>query len=86
MDEIFNQIITTIEERPEDFELSRFTLSDCETNVEYWVANGFFSYGVHAPVEVKFSLIQKFRFGRALSKWQEAKFKEKFNDQYKRKV
>lgn len=48
------------------------------SGVELWTANGFWYYGLEAPRELRFGVLGKLRFSRALGKWRETMKRMRF--------
>ena len=67
-----DQLIKDMQERPNDFCCDVFYMTDCKTNLVYWIANGFWFYQIHRPYNLDFGLIDKIKFHRALNKWKNA--------------
>lgn len=61
--------IQAMQERPLDFVMDEFTLTDRATGIKYWIANGFWFYGMYRPNEFNFTLLGQWKFARALNQW-----------------
>lgn len=62
-------LLDALRDRPLDFYKDLYTFKDRKTNAEYWIANGFWFYGLHRPAEFTFSFLDKLRFSKALREW-----------------
>lgn len=67
-----DKLIHDMQERPEDFSCNEHYLTDRKTDFRYWVASGFSFYGMAAPYKLTFSLLEKIKFHRALTRWKNA--------------
>jgi hypothetical protein len=70
---MMDYIVASMDERPNDFREGHFVLRDSKTKTEYWIANGFWFYGVHSPRTMKFTLWEKARFSLALRRLNKAR-------------
>lgn len=61
--------ITSLRSSPEDWVMSNYTIEHRPSRIEIWVGNGFWFYGGYRPRQISFSLLDKFRFGRAYRRW-----------------
>lgn len=62
-------LLDAMQNEPGRFREGEYTFDDTKTRAEYWVSNGFWFYGMYRPSKYGFSLIDKWRFGRALKRW-----------------
>jgi hypothetical protein len=69
MTDLLDCIAYEMDRRPEDFVEDDHCVRDKKTGIEYWIANGFFSYGIYRPVKMYFGFRNQFRFRKILNKW-----------------
>ena len=72
-------VLWSLRNRPQDWNIGsgHYTIDHTPSQHEFWIANGFFFYGLYNANgcscnhggEGSFSLIQKFQFGSALRAW-----------------
>lgn len=66
---VVDELIDALMARPDTFSCGERTLRDNKSGLEFWIANGRFSGGVHSPYEMRFGALQSVRFHRALRAW-----------------
>ncbi len=59
---VVNAFIEAAQERPGDFFITEHRISDRKSGLEFWISNGFVSYGVCHPFNLRFGLIHGWRF------------------------
>ena len=62
----FKNIIKSIIDRPEDFIVDDYSLTDTKHKISYWIANGFWFYSIWKPAKVPFTFLQKIKFASAV--------------------
>jgi hypothetical protein len=70
-------VLWSLRNRPEEWTQTEYTIMHVPSQHEFWTANGFFSYSLYRAGGCSctrargggFSLLQKFEFSAALSKW-----------------
>ena len=73
-------VLWSLRNRPQDWRADHYTLTHVPSAHKFWIANGFFFYGLWASNgcscqrerEGAFSIIQKFQFGAARRAWARA--------------
>ena len=76
---IVDALVSAIAERPDDFVICKYRLTDKKTDFEIWIRNGMFFYEVNKPFEAKFNLLQKIRlyyYFEKLKAWNACSFLE----------
>jgi hypothetical protein len=73
MNKSLQAVLESMEREPENWVRARFTFANLRTRTEVWTANGFWFYGLYRPKEVTWSFADKWRFGRALKRWDAAR-------------
>jgi hypothetical protein len=74
----FDALLESLKTNPEEWQLTEYTLTNYSKDVSVWIGNGFTHYGFMHPVQLSFSLCEKFIFSRAFSKWKRGKIEAKF--------
>lgn len=67
---LFEQITYSLKNEPEDWSFGDYTAENKKWMIEVWTSNGWNFISVYRPAKIKFSLIQRFKLGKAI---QEAK-------------
>lgn len=63
------KLLFEMRERPHDFAVGRHTLQHLPTGQEFWIANGFWHYGLYRPHQIGFGFADKVRFKIAFRKF-----------------
>jgi len=66
-------VVESLEEHPEDWEDGHCMTVNHKTGVSLWTGNGFWFLHTTAPVELSFSIPEKFIVSKALRKWRTLK-------------
>lgn len=65
---VVDRLIRDMQERPDDFSIDEHVLTDKAKGFDYWIANTRADAEIYRPYQMKFGLIQSYRFHAALDK------------------
>lgn len=64
--DLVDSVISAMIERPNDFVIGEYNLTDKKSKMDFWIANGVFFGGVERPFKAWFGIVQSMRFHRAV--------------------
>ncbi len=83
---VVDRVIYQMKKRPDDFVFVHNILVDKKTLYKYWIGNGRFNGGVHAPFKMKFGILNSIRFHKAVDQLKNRKHAESFLEELMKKA